>query len=170
MDVYPDQIAREWLEAQGIDWEQIANEHGGIKAAQLAILREAAEHFGAPELVENARDTIARVSQSQVLMAARAAKEGRAIYARNLKNTIVGTLSTAITEQYYKQGNPDQMIKWLPSDAEEIDPHHALNYGKVMKLQTAQAKELGTRYGCKCGFQFLRESATIKRLNKKFST
>lgn len=170
MDIYPDQIAREWLEAQGIDWDEIANERGGITSAQLAILRDAAKHFGVPELVENARATINRVSQSQALMAARAIKEGRAVYARNLKNTVIGTLSTGITEQYYDKVNPKKMIKWLPSDADEIDPHHALNYGKVMTVATAEKKELGTRYGCKCGFRFVSEDATIKTLNNKFSS
>lgn len=169
MDIYPDQIARDWLESQGIDWDAIANGRGGITGAQLAILREAARFFGIPGLVANARETIAKVERSQVLQAVRSRKEGRAIYARNLYNTVVGTLSTGITEQYMAAAGDGKMLQWLPSDAREIDPHHALNYGKVMKVETAKAKELGTRYGCKCGWRFPSESATIKALNKKFS-
>lgn len=169
MDIYPDQIAREWLDAQGIDWEEMANGRGGVSAAQLTILRQAARFFGIPGLVDNARQTIARVEKSQVLQAVRSKAEGRAIYARNLYNTVVGTLSTGITEQYMEAAESGKLLTWLPSDAEEIDPHHALNYGKTMTVKTAQAKELGTRYGCKCGWRFASESATIKALNKKFS-
>lgn len=168
-DIYPDEIAREWLEAQGIDWLALANGRGGIQAAQLAILRAAARFFGVPGLVDNARETIARVNRSQVMQEAKSAAAGRAIYARNLKNTIVGTLSSAITEQYMAAAEPGQFLKWLPSDAREIDPQHALNYGKTMKVETAKTKELGTRYGCKCGWHFISESATIKALNLKFS-
>lgn len=169
MDIYPDEIARKWLESNGMSWEEVANSRGGITAAQLKILRKAATFFGVPELVDNARKTIARVERSQVKEAARSKAEGRAIYARNLYNTIVGTLSTGITERYMEAAGDDQMLQWLPSDAREIDPHHALNYGKVMKVETAEKKELGTRYGCKCGWRFLSESATIKALNSKFS-
>lgn len=169
MDIYPDEIARNWLEAQGIDWEALANGRGGLAAAQLKILREAARFFGVPELVTNARKTIDRVDKSQTMQATRSKKEGRAVYARNLYNTIVGTLSSGITEQYMEAASEEQLLKWLPSDAEEIDPHHALNYGKVMKVKTAKAKELGTRYGCKCGWHFISESATIKALNKQFT-
>lgn len=169
MDIYPDEIARKWLDRQGIDWEALANGRGGLAAAQLKVLRDAARFFGVPELVKNARATIARVEQSQVLQATRSRKEGRAIYARNLYNTVVGTLSTAITEQYMEAAGDGKLLKWLPSDAEEIDPHHALNYGKVMKVETAKAKELGTRYGCKCGWHFISESATISALNRKFT-
>lgn len=166
--IYPDEIAREWLDAQGIDWDEIVNSRGGITAAQLSILRQAARHFGIPGLVDNARETIARVEKSQVLQAARSKKEGRAIYARNLYNTIVGTLSTGITEQYMEAAKEGQMLQWLPSGAKEADMLHALNYGKVMKVETAQKKELGTRYGCKCGWHFISEGETIKALNKRF--
>lgn len=167
--IYPDEIARRWLEAQGIDWEAMANDRGGIASAQLAILRKAARFFGIPGLVDNARATIARVEKSQTKEAARSKKEERAIYARNLYNTVVGTLSTGITEQYNEAAGPDKMLQWLPSSADNHDMHHALNYGKVMSVKTAEAKELGTRYGCKCGWRFLSESATIKALNSKFS-
>lgn len=47
------------------------------------------------------------------------------------------------------------IVRWLPSCAEEIDPHHALNYGKTMTISQARAKGLG-KGRCQCSFEVVR--------------
>lgn len=42
---------------------------------------------------------------------------------------------------------------WLPSDAEEPDPEHQLNYGK--KFQVGEGEMPGDRFGCRCGMEIL---------------
>lgn len=157
-DLYPRDIAEEYLISLGIDFEAMANDSGGIVRAQLQILTQASKHFNAPNLAKDARKTIARISNTP-----------NQNYAANLYNTVLGILTTSITEEYYRTANPNQMVTWLPSDAEEQDLEHALNYGKTMTVKTAQKKGLGIRIGCKCGFSFKKEDDTITQLNKQFS-
>lgn len=42
---------------------------------------------------------------------------------------------------------------WLPSDAENPDPEHQLNYGKTFQIGVDEMP--GERYGCRCGMQIL---------------
>lgn len=48
---------------------------------------------------------------------------------------------------------------WLPSDADEPDPEHQLNYGK--KFQVGVGEMPGDRIGCRCGMQILTEDSTL---------
>jgi hypothetical protein len=43
--------------------------------------------------------------------------------------------------------------EWLPSDAVNPDPIHALNYGKVFVFGKGEMP--GDRYGCQCGMRIL---------------
>ena len=42
---------------------------------------------------------------------------------------------------------------WLPSDAENPDPEHQLNYGKTFQIGVDEMP--GDRWGCRCGMQIL---------------
>lgn len=46
-----------------------------------------------------------------------------------------------------------EYYRWLPSDANEPDPLHQLNYGEVFQLGVGEAP--GDRYGCRCGMEIL---------------
>jgi hypothetical protein len=48
---------------------------------------------------------------------------------------------------------------WLPSDADEPDPEHQLNYGK--EFQVGDGEMPGDRYGCRCGMQILVEDSQL---------
>ena len=47
--------------------------------------------------------------------------------------------------------------RWLPSEAKEPEPEHALLYGKIFKV--GEGDKDGNmpmqRYGCKCGIEWL---------------
>ncbi len=52
-----------------------------------------------------------------------------------------------------KQGYRGEYYQWLPSDADEPDPLHQLNYGG--KFQIGKGEMPGDRYGCRCGMNIL---------------
>jgi hypothetical protein len=48
---------------------------------------------------------------------------------------------------------------WLPSDADEPDPEHQLNYGE--KFQIGVGEMPGDRYGCRCGMEILVDDSSL---------
>lgn len=65
-----------------------------------------------------------------------------------VQNEVVFQVKEAIAEKY-----DGEFYIWLPSDAEEPDPEHQLNYGK--KFQVGVGEMPGDRYGCRCGMEIL---------------
>lgn len=49
---------------------------------------------------------------------------------------------------------------WLPSDAEEPDPEHQLNYGKTFRI--GEGEMPGDRWGCRCGMEILVPDKTLQ--------
>lgn len=49
---------------------------------------------------------------------------------------------------------------WLPSDADEPDPEHQLNYGK--KFQIGDGEMPGDRFGCRCGMEILVDESSLE--------
>ena len=52
-----------------------------------------------------------------------------------------------------KQVYNGEKYEWLPSDADEPDPEHQLNYGKIFTI--GEGEQPGDRIGCKCGMRIL---------------
>ena len=50
--------------------------------------------------------------------------------------------------------------EWLPSDAEDPDPEHQLNYGKIFTI--GEGEMPNERYGCRCGMRILTEDESLK--------
>lgn len=67
---------------------------------------------------------------------------------QRVQNEVVLQVSEQIKEDY-----AGEFYVWLPSDADEPDPEHQLNYGK--KFQIGVGEMPGERYGCKCGMEIL---------------
>jgi hypothetical protein len=155
----PWEMAELYLESLGINFDDIYNDRGGIHRAQLTIMQNAG--LFSAEVIANTRQTIARLEKS--------ANKKNINFTANVKNTMIGTIATGITESIHEKADPDKLIIWDPSFADEIDPLHALNYGKTMKLSTAKKKELGTRYGCKCGMTFVINDPELNELKKRLT-
>lgn len=49
---------------------------------------------------------------------------------------------------------------WLPSDAEEPDPEHQSNYGKVFTIGDGEMP--GDRIGCRCGMEIHTDETQLK--------
>ncbi len=56
--------------------------------------------------------------------------------------------------QEEKEAHAGQYYRWLPSDAQNPDPEHQLNYGKIFREGDGHEMP-GERYGCRCGIEWL---------------
>jgi hypothetical protein len=73
---------------------------------------------------------------------------GRKQLVQRVQNAAIAEIASEIKDQY-----SGEYYEWLPSDAEEPDPEHQLNYGKVFQIGVGEMP--GDRYGCKCGMNIL---------------
>lgn len=80
------------------------------------------------------------------------ALNGQALLKQRIKNMLVYT-----EVQRQKQENKGKMYRWLPSNATNPDPEHALLYGKIFREGTGDKNNNmpGERYGCQCGIEWL---------------
>lgn len=67
---------------------------------------------------------------------------------QRVQNEVVWQISQNIRQSY-----AGEKYEWLPSDAEDPDPEHQLNYGKVFVV--GEGEMPGERIGCKCGMRIL---------------
>lgn len=72
-----------------------------------------------------------------------------------VQNEVVFQISNEIKDKY----NGEYYV-WLPSDADEPDPEHQLNYGKTFKI--GEGEMPGERYGCRCGMEILTEDKQLE--------
>ncbi len=75
-------------------------------------------------------------------------KDDPALLIHRVQNEIVLQVSDGIKENY-----AGEFYVWLPSDAEEPDPEHQLNYGKTFQVGVGEMP--GERFGCRCGMEIL---------------
>lgn len=73
---------------------------------------------------------------------------------QRVQNEVVLQISEGIKERY-----AGEFYIWLPSDADEPDPEHQLNYGK--RFQIGDGEQPGDRYGCRCGMEILVNGSTL---------
>lgn len=71
-----------------------------------------------------------------------------ALLIQRVKNEVIFQIKEKIRDQY-----AGEKYTWLPSDAEEPDPKHQLNYGKVFTI--GEGEMPGDRIGCRCGMEIL---------------
>ena len=74
---------------------------------------------------------------------------------QRVQNAVIYQVATEIKTQY-----KGEQYEWLPSDAEEPDPEHQLNYGKIFVV--GEQEDPGERYGCRCGMRILVNETELK--------
>ncbi len=67
---------------------------------------------------------------------------------QRVQNELVFQIADSIKSKY-----SGEKYEWLPSDAEEPDPEHQLNYGKIFVIGDGEMP--GDRIGCRCGMNIL---------------
>lgn len=73
---------------------------------------------------------------------------------QRVQDGIIYEVSSKIKNSYH-----GQYYIWLPSDADEPDPLHQLNYGKRFRIGRGEMP--GERYGCRCGLKILTEETQL---------
>lgn len=74
---------------------------------------------------------------------------------QRVQNEVVFQISNEIKSKF-----KGEFYEWLPSDADEPDPEHQLNYGKVFKVGVGEMP--GDRIGCRCGMNILVDQTELK--------
>ena len=74
---------------------------------------------------------------------------------QRVQNEVVLQVSDEIKKQY-----EGEFYIWLPSDADEPDPEHQLNYGKKFEIGVGEMP--GERYGCRCGMEILVQQTELE--------
>lgn len=77
---------------------------------------------------------------------------------QRVQNAAVFELGKEVRSQYR-----GELARWLPSDAQEPDPLHQLNYGEIFQIGVGiNGEEPGERYGCRCGMEILVEEDRLE--------
>lgn len=79
----------------------------------------------------------------------------KALMVQRVQNAAVQQITKKVKVNY---GGEDYI--WLPSDADEPDPVHQLNYGLRFTVGVGEAP--GDRYGCQCGMKILTDEDTLE--------
>lgn len=74
---------------------------------------------------------------------------------QRVQNEVVFQISNEIKDRY-----AGELYTWLPSDAEEPDPEHQLNYGKIFQIGDGEMP--GERYGCQCGMEIQTADSSLQ--------
>lgn len=77
-----------------------------------------------------------------------------ALLVNRVQNEVVLQITEGIRKKY-----AGEFYVWLPSDADEPDPEHQLNYGKTFIVGDGEMP--GDRYGCRCGMGILTEDTNL---------
>lgn len=73
---------------------------------------------------------------------------------QRVQNEVVTQVAGEIKDKY-----TGEFYVWLPSDADEPDPEHQLNYGETFQVGVGEMP--GDRYGCRCGMEILVDDSTL---------
>lgn len=73
---------------------------------------------------------------------------------QRVQNEVITQIATEIKDKY-----AGESYTWLPSSADEPDPEHQLNYGKVFVI--GEGEQPGDRYGCQCGMEILVKGSSL---------
>jgi hypothetical protein len=74
---------------------------------------------------------------------------------QRVQNDVVFQITEGIKDKY-----SGEKYRWLASDAEEPDPEHQLNYGKVFTV--GEGEMPGERPGCRCGLEILVDGESLE--------
>lgn len=75
-------------------------------------------------------------------------KQDPKLLINRVQNAVILQIKDEIKSRYFGEA-----YVWLPSDADEPDPEHQLNYGKTFKIGSGEMP--GDRIGCRCGMEIL---------------
>lgn len=162
----PDRLLREVL---GVGWARkniLGRDYSLKNEVKRALLK-------ADVMTERQIDSMAdKVTDFYISKAERLQAEGIKAYRKeaiNNEKLMKERVEMAVT--YYEvdkeaKAHEGGFYRWLPSEAKEPEPEHALLYGKVFKV--GEGDKDGNmpmqRYGCRCGIEWLSDETAEKEL------
>lgn len=140
--------------------KKLINEKAGLKKSALSFVSDI-PYLDKKRVTEVALKTVAGYKEREAKATAEAGMDrsaGRAVrreivedpvqLVQRVQNEVVLQVTERIGEKY-----AGEFYIWLPSDADEPDPEHQLNYGKTFRV--GEGEMPGERYGCRCGMEIL---------------
>lgn len=161
----PDEVLKKIAPKRKI--ERILSSRMSVKRQALAFLKDA-PFIDSEEVAETAlktvRDYKKRIAKER---SQRGASEGRELQrqllaspkqlVQRIQNLVIWQINEKIQKKY-----KGKLARWLPSDAEEPDPLHQLNYGLTYIVgEGINGEEPGDREGCKCGVEILVDETSL---------
>lgn len=73
---------------------------------------------------------------------------------QRVQNEVIFQIKDEIKDKY-----AGEFYTWLPSDADEPDPEHQLNYGQTFQVGVGEMP--GDRIGCRCGMEIQVEASSL---------
>lgn len=77
-----------------------------------------------------------------------------ALLIQRVQNEVIWQVKEEIKSTY-----SGEFYTWLPSDADEPDPEHQLNYGLTFQIGVGEMP--GDRYGCRCGAEINVDASSL---------
>ena len=74
---------------------------------------------------------------------------------QRVQNEVILQIADEIKDKYH-----GEFYVWLPSDADEPDPEHQLNYGSTFQVGVGEMP--GDRYGCRCGMEIQTDDSSLE--------
>lgn len=96
-----------------------------------------------------------RKAGASVAEAQETAIAGKDLMVHRVQSAAVHEISKEIKSQFR-----GEFYVWLPSEANEPDPLHQLNYGLTFQLGVGE--QPGDRYGCLCGMEILVDQTQLQ--------
>ena len=74
---------------------------------------------------------------------------------QRVQNAVLWQVKEEIKSKY-----KGELYEWLPSDANEPDPEHQLNYGEIFEIGVGEMPQ--DREGCRCGMRILTDDEKLE--------
>jgi hypothetical protein len=144
--------------------KKLASNQLTLKRATLLSLRGAREILGTEKLEAIALKVLKQYKQTYkdlreetdatVTEAKEEAINESRLMVQRVQDAVVHEVATEIKHKYH-----GERYQWLPSDSDEPDPEHQLNYGQIFIVGDGEMP--GDRFGCRCGMRILVEDEEL---------
>lgn len=154
---------KKWLKkiAPEAKIKRLLNADLNLKKAALSFV-DSVDFIDKSSVVDTALKVVrsynARLDKLEGKESAQELKEIKAdpkLLIQRVQNEVVTQIADGIKEKY-----EGERYEWLPSDAEEPDPEHQLNYGKIFIV--GEGEMPGERPGCQCGMHILVNESELR--------
>ena len=141
--IYPRDIAKDYVDKNKVNFAKKKNIVDFLKKASFSFLAENLTNKNAENIVNKIDTYYKSLENSQFTKTEK--RENL------IENVVNDNLVEGIKEAY-----KGKKAIWLPSESDNPDPEHIINYGVEFYIDEGINGELPSeRFGCKCGIQII---------------